>query len=165
MRRLIVEAALCDGCMKCVAACERHFFQYSGKNVVPKYQAAAGDELIPEEMAASGETCHSACFVRKDQAGRWVPNFCRQCPEAACLTTCMSGAIRQDPATGYLSYDSARCAACFMCVMNCPYGMPKPDAASFASVIKCDFCADQNAVPACAAACERGAVYVAEVEL
>lgn len=146
MQRIMVDAEFCDGCMKCVKACEQHFLPGS------------------EEPVISGETTHAACFVKKDREGRFVPAFCRQCSESACSITCMSGAIQVDPATGHMCYDKAQCAACFMCVMNCPYGMPKPDKDGYQSVIKCDFCAGRTS-PACVEACDRNAIYTVEVEV
>ena len=36
-----------------------------------------------------------------------------------------------------------------MCVMNCPYGVLKPDDATKSVVIKCDFCKDLGGEPSC----------------
>ena len=145
MLRIMVDAEFCDGCMKCVKACEQRFRPGSKAEVV------------------SGEAPHSACFVNTDQEGRFVRAFCRRCPEPACRITCMSGAIKEDPDTGRLCYDKGQCAACFMCVMNCPYGMPKPDPDGYGSVIKCDFCPELQ-LPACVKACDQKAIYVAETK-
>lgn len=146
MHRIMVDAYRCDGCMECVAACERR-----------QEKPAPADVM-------TGETRHSACFVRKNRQGQFVPNFCRQCSSPACLVTCMSGAIQQDPKTSHMHYDKERCAACYMCVMNCPYGMPKPDIITNKSVVKCNYCGDIEEIPDCAAACKTGAIYIAEVE-
>lgn len=145
MFRIIVEASLCDGCMECVRVCNRHF-----KGNV-------------EKPVNNGELAHSACYVKSDQNHRWVPLVCRQCREPDCEATCMSGAIRRDLKSGSLTYDRNQCAACFMCVMNCPYGMPKPEPDEKKSVIKCDLCLGEGG-PLCVAACHKGALQLMEVE-
>lgn len=145
MRRIIVNAELCDGCMQCVEACERHLYPES------------------RPQASQGESGHSACYILQDAQGRYVPAFCHQCADAVCRTTCMSGAIYPDAQSGTLRYNREQCAACFMCVMNCPYGMPKPEEDTMASVIRCDGCAGRE-VPACVALCSRGALDFLEVE-
>ena len=81
-----------------------------------------------------------------------------------CVTSCMSGAMRKNPETGLVEYDETKCGACYMCVMNCPYGVPKPDAATRTFVIKCDFCAGKEEGPSCVRACPKEAIYLKEVE-
>ena len=58
--------------------------------------------------------------------------------------SCMSGALTKDPETGHVQYDEKKCGSCFMCVMNCPYGVLKPDESTRSKVIKCDFCIDKG---------------------
>lgn len=74
----------------------------------------------------------------------------------------MSGALYQDEKSGHILYDEKRCGSCFMCVMNCPYGILKPDVTR-TKVLKCDFCGDREEGPACVAACPKQAIYVEEV--
>ena len=78
------------------------------------------------------------------------------------MESCMSGALYRDVETGHVLYKEERCGACFMCVMNCPYGIPKPDVGR-TKIIKCDFCNDRAEGPACVAACPKRAIYVEEV--
>lgn len=88
--------------------------------------------------------------------------FCRHCSSPKCLESCMSGALYRDGESGHVRYDGKRCGSCFMCVMNCPYGIPKPDVGR-TKIIKCDFCNDRAEGPACVAACPKRAIYVEEV--
>jgi len=74
----------------------------------------------------------------------------------------MSGALKKDPATGLVNYNEEKCAACFMCVMNCPYGVIKPDYTK-TKVIRCDFCAQHGGEPSCVKVCRSEAIYVKEV--
>lgn len=145
MRRIMVEASLCDGCMKCVEACG-------------KRRGGTLTEGIPFDKEKQ-----AACFVRKSRTGDFIPLVCRHCILPACLTACMSGALSRSEESGHILYDLERCASCFMCVMNCPYGMPKPAGGTEKGVIRCDFCMDSCGIPDCVVACTKGAIYIGEV--
>ena len=130
VERVIIDSTLCDGCMKCMAVCGGHF---------------------PDGQ--------SRLKVRTDAKGRYVPLICRQCPRPACMQGCMSGAISRCPDTGHLQYDSGRCGSCYMCVMNCPYGIPFPT--EDGHVARCDHCTDKE-TPRCVEVCQRHAIYLEE---
>ena len=89
--------------------------------------------------------------------------FCRHCDEPECVKSCMSGALTKDSESGHVFYDETRCGSCFMCVMNCPFGVLKPDRVSKSKVIKCDFCVNAGGEPSCVAACPKKAIHVEEV--
>ncbi|MGN0372325.1 MAG: 4Fe-4S dicluster domain-containing protein [Enterocloster sp.] len=131
MKRIIIDSTLCDGCMDCVRACKRHF--------------------------PDGE---ARVFIRRDARGRYVPLICRQCPRPSCMQGCMSGAISRDHDTGYLRYDREKCGKCYMCVMNCPYGIPFPT--EDGHVARCDFCKGEGDTPLCVIACRKRAIYLEE---
>jgi NAD(P)H-nitrite reductase large subunit/Fe-S-cluster-containing hydrogenase component 2 len=80
---------------------------------------------------------------------------CEQCLEPLCAFACKSGALRRDPASGRVTLDDARCVACFMCLMVCPFGI-RPDPARD-RVVRCDVC-EGRATPACVEACPTGAL-------
>ena len=63
---------------------------------------------------------------------------------------------------GLVEYDEDKCAACYMCVMSCRYGVPaiSPDRKR---MIKCDFCVHLEEGPACVRACPKKAIEVREV--
>ena len=75
----------------------------------------------------------------------------------------MSGALTKAPLDGHVYYDREQCGSCFMCVMNCPYGVLKPDDETHSVVIKCDFCRDLGGEPSCVKACPKQAIHVEEV--
>ena len=108
MRRIMINASLCDGCKNCTVACM--------------------------------------------QAHRDTPGTVYDLD----LT---------DPETGIVSYDEKKCGSCFMCVMNCPYGVLKADTATHTKVVKCDFCMKDDAKPNCVKSCPKKAIYVEEVSL
>ena len=131
MKRMIIDSTRCSGCGKCLSACAEHF----------------RDGI-------------SRILLRKDQKGRFVPLTCRQCPEPACMQGCMSGAISRNPETGHLRYQAEHCAKCYMCVMNCPYGIPFPT--RYRYVARCDFCDGEVSGPACVHVCSEKAIYLEE---
>lgn len=151
MKRIMIDASKCDGCKNCSIACMNAHRE--DRDVLDIYS------LEPSDPA--NETRN---FIRLSDDGCYKPIFCRHCDEPACAAGCMSGALQKDPETGLVTYDRRRCGQCFMCVMNCPFGLPKPDRATNSYIIKCDFCADHGGEPSCVKSCPKGAIYVSEVE-
>ena len=136
MRRIIVEYEKCDGCKNCSVAC------------------------MQAHRKTPGE---SRNFIYQADDGTYRPVFCRHCDEPECVMSCMSGALKKDADSGLVTYDEKRCASCFMCVMNCPYGVLKPDRVTNTKVIKCDFCSQDGGEPNCVKSCPKGAIHVEEV--
>ena len=93
-----------------------------------------------------------------------TPIICRHCDVPECVATCMSGALQKHPKSNHVIYDKAQCGQCFMCVMSCPYGLPRPDIESRTEVIRCHFCIGIAEGPSCAASCPVGTLSVVEVE-
>ncbi|MCX4267538.1 MAG: 4Fe-4S dicluster domain-containing protein [Lachnospiraceae bacterium] len=148
MKRIMIDPSKCDGCKNCALACmDSH--RKDGKTGVETLNFAD-----PANEARND--------IVNDGSGGYLPMFCRHCSVPQCAGSCMSGALYQDEKTGHVLYDETRCGACFMCVMNCPYGIPKPDV-SRVKILKCDFCMDREEGPACVAACPKNAIYVEEV--
>jgi len=102
-------------------------------------------------------------FILLNDSGKYIPVFCRHCAMPECVMSCMSGALEKDLETGHVRYDEKLCAECFMCVMGCPYGVPKPDRHTSSRVIKCDFCKDDPEGPNCVRACPKKTIRVEEV--
>lgn len=148
MKRILIDASKCDGCKNCNIACmDSH--REGEENVY---------SLDLEDI--SNETRN---FIKNDGQGGYIPIFCRHCDVPMCAQSCMSGALSKNPITGHVEYDAQKCAACYMCVMNCPYGLPKPDYKTRTKIIKCDFCKHKGGTPSCVASCPKNAIYVEEV--
>jgi carbon-monoxide dehydrogenase iron sulfur subunit len=150
MKRIMIEIDKCNGCKNCNVAC---------------MQAHREDDGNIYTLNFSDPRSESRNFILSGNAGKYVPIFCRHCYEPECVKSCMSGALTKDPESGHVLYDDKRCGACFMCVMNCPFGVPKPDRATRSKVIWCDFCKNDEEGPNCVRMCPNKAIRVEEVVL
>ena len=149
MKRIVINAEKCDGCKNCTAAC---------------MQAHRNDEGTIYDLDLTDVTNESRNRILVDKDGIYKPIFCRHCQQPECVMSCMSGALQKDSESGLVLYQEEKCGSCFMCVMNCPYGVLKPDTKTKSRVIKCDFCQDAGGEPSCVKACPKEAIYVEEVQ-
>ena len=148
MKRILIEYEKCDGCKNCSTAC---------------MQAHRESPGTIYDLDLADPANESRNFILKDAAGHYKPLFCRHCDEPECVKSCMSGALYKDPERGHVFYDETRCGSCFMCVMNCPFGVLKPDTLTQSKVIKCDFCVSAGGEPSCVKSCPKKAIRVEEV--
>ena len=149
MKRIFIDADKCDGCMNCTLAC------------MNAHRTDGGTDIRTLDLTDPAN--ESRNVILQDAEKHCRPLFCRHCPTPACVVSCMSGAMSRNPDTGMVEYDRERCGACFMCVMNCPFGVLKPDTTR-SYVVKCDFCRDDPEGPNCVRACPKEAIYVKEVD-
>lgn len=148
MKRIFITPGLCDGCKNCSLACMEAHRRDGGQGIYTL------DLLDPENISRNR--------IVLSASGGYDPIFCRHCDDPDCAAACMSGALRKSPETGLVDYDEDRCAACFMCVMSCRYGVPaiSPDRTR---MVKCDLCQHLPEGPACVRACPKGAIELREV--
>ncbi len=145
----MIDADKCDGCLNCTLAC------------MNAHRADGGD-ICSLRLTDLQNESRNVIHILPD--GSYRPVFCRHCAEPECVNSCMSGALHKNPETGIVEYDEKKCAACYMCVMNCPFGVLKPDDQSRTKVIKCDFCKELGGEPSCVKACPKQAIWVEEVQ-
>ena len=148
MKRIFIEPAKCDGCKNCTLACMESHREDGGRGLYTL------DLTDPANQSRNR--------ILSDGKGGYLPIFCRHCDDPDCAGTCMSGARVKNQTTGLVDYDAEKCAACYMCVMACRYGVPavSPDRKR---MIKCDFCQHLEEGPACVRACPKKAIEVREV--
>ena len=146
MRRIFIEREKCMACLTCRDICI---------NVRRAIPGNFEDFPVDTDIESRNHMSFSG--------GASTPVFCRHCDEPECVATCMSGALHKCPESGHIRYDKERCGKCFMCVMSCPFGMPKPDRATRTEVIRCTFCFGIADNPSCATACPTGTISVREV--
>lgn len=147
MKRIMIDAEKCDGCLNCTFAC----MHANRKQEGTVYDLRMTDQENParNRIAKIGDA--------------YYPLFCRHCDEPDCINVCMSGALKKNPDTGLVEYDEQQCCGCYMCVMGCRYGHPR-QSFDLKKVIRCNFCKDtEEKEPRCVAACPKEAIYVGEV--
>ncbi len=83
---------------------------------------------------------------------------CRHCPEAPCITACMTGAMHRNK-KGAVVVDKDKCVGCWMCIMVCPFGVIRREGEKIAS--KCDLCPDEE-IPMCVKNCPNEALVYEE---
>ena len=149
MKRIMINANNCHGCKNCAIAC-----MHAHAN------CDAGSLYSLNLTDTANESRNTILLNGK---GEFKPLFCRHCAQPECAKSCMSGALTKDYESGFVRYDANKCGSCFMCVMNCPFGVLKPDRATKTTIVKCDFCAQNGDDPSCVKACRSGAIYVMEV--
>ncbi len=147
MKRIVIDKSRCMGCLNCTIACMAEH---------------SSDSKSIYDLDLNDRASESRNYITLDQDNHPTPIFCRHCDEPQCVAACMSGAMTKDPETGVVNYDEERCAACFMCVMSCPYGVLKPSAQKDKKVIRCDYCQGRE-IPRCVENCPTGAIQFVEV--
>ncbi|MBK1813379.1 4Fe-4S dicluster domain-containing protein [Clostridium sp. YIM B02505] len=146
MNRIIIDKALCEGCMNCTLAC------------MAEHSESATSIFDVNLHDIKNE---SRSYIALDAEGKPTPIFCRHCDVPECANACMSGAMTKDSITGIVSYNEKKCASCYMCVISCPYGVLKSDDASKKVILKCDLCNGRE-VPRCVENCPTGAIHLYE---
>jgi len=144
----MIDSEKCSGCKNCFIAC---------------MQSHRSDNGSIYNIDLTDDVNESRNSIKTDVNGHYRPLFCRHCDDPECVVTCMSGAMTKNTENGLVLYNKSQCAACFMCVMNCPFGILKPDDRTTSFVLKCDFCIHDEKGPNCVKACPNGAIYVKEV--
>lgn len=153
MKKIMIEADKCDGCLNCSFACM-------------SAHRETEDEVRDDSFYTLNlldKANQSRNHIDSDGKGGYIPLFCRHCDEPKCVEACMSGALTKNVESGFVEYNQDRCGKCFMCVMSCPFGMASPDRVTNTKVVKCDFCKDKEHKPSCVASCPKKAITVEEV--
>ncbi len=163
---MLIDTTRCIGCRSCQVACK------SWNDLPAGRTAFTEDGANPPHLDASNFTrVLFAETVAADGTPRWtfVKRQCMHCLEPACAAVCPVGALVKT-ASGPVVYRDDRCIGCRVCMLACPFSVPKYEwSARVPYVRKCTFCADRQAMgkkPSCAAACPSGAItYGAREEL
>jgi Fe-S-cluster-containing dehydrogenase component len=132
----VIDPARCIGCQACVQACA-------------ECSTHRGTSMIHLE------------YIDRASSVQTTPQVCMHCTNPTCAQVCPADAIKQTPDGVVQSSLKPRCIGCQNCVLACPFGVPKYDAAPD-QMMKCDMCYDRTAVgkrPMCATVCPSEALY------
>ncbi len=145
MRRVYVKEQVCIGCHLCEVYCQ--------------LQHAQSRDLI---KVFKRELPHPLPRLRVEEKGVVSFSVCRrQCDEAPCVQSCLTGALSQDPDSGVVNVDEERCTGCWTCLLVCSLGVIRQDAEQ-KKVLKCDLC-QREEIPVCVANCPNEALAHVEV--
>jgi anaerobic carbon-monoxide dehydrogenase iron sulfur subunit len=156
VKTVFVNPERCLGCRQCEFACA----------------VEASQSKDPVAALSEPHAPHTRIHVEAGATiGTSFPSRCRHCDPAPCLQVCPTGAIYRDPDENVVLVDQARCIACAMCAIVCPF-----DAVTFHPAVgedddrlvatKCDGCVHlvtQGLEPACVAACMVDALVYGEI--
>lgn len=145
MRRVYVKEEVCIGCHLCEVYCQLQHAQ--SKDIIKAFKRESPRPLPRLRVEEEGELSFS---VR-----------CQHCDEAPCVRACLTGAITRDRETGVIKVDGEKCMGCWTCILVCPYGAIRRDAAG-GKTVKCDLCEGED-VPVCVANCPNEALVYVEV--
>lgn len=147
-RCLIVNLDRCSGCDSCVVHC--------------KYENGLGLGEYWNHVVSVGP--HGEF---PDVEMYWLPVFCQQCENAACVHVCPTGASYRDPDTNVVLVDKDKCIGCRYCMFACPYGVRHFNEEG-GVVEKCTLCSQLTAsgadVPACVHNCPTGARFFGDID-
>jgi len=157
MNTVIYSKEKCLTCHQCEMACA---IQHSHSGNI---YSAISEPVNPK----------SRIFIECDPSGTVsIPNKCRHCNPAPCVSSCPSGALKRAEETDVVLSDENKCIGCRNCLVNCPFGViifrksNKSRSGRFVS-IKCDECIDRtsgSSLPACVEACKTGALQYGELD-
>jgi carbon-monoxide dehydrogenase iron sulfur subunit len=147
LKRIFIEREKCEACFTCMVVC---------LNVHRKEPGNIDDLPLFSDIESRNYTTYAG--------GYSTSVICRHCDDPECVATCMSGALQKNPKSKLVSYNKERCGKCFMCVMCCPYGLPRPDNATRSEVIRCNFCKGIAGGPSCVAFCPTNTITIMEVD-
>jgi formate dehydrogenase iron-sulfur subunit len=129
-------------------------------------------KLVDPAVFIGCELCEKVCeFVNKEakaeiytsNEGINLPLTCMHCSNPVCVKVCPTAAIYEDE-DGAILVRVNRCIGCKLCLMVCPFGIPKFDSKR-SYIKKCDLCLKRDREglpPACVEVCPSGAILYGE---
>lgn len=157
---MLIDTSKCTACRGCQVACKQW-------NELPAETTKFfGGEGYQNPADLSGVTFTLVKFKEVASNGdlRWLfrKHQCLHCTQASCVNVCPVKAITKNE-LGFTQRNLKKCIGCKLCVIKCPFKVPRLDKNKKAQ--SCRFCADRvmnNLTPACAKTCPSGAIQFGE---
>lgn len=140
----------CLSCKTCEIACA-----VAKSNSLNLYDAINETPLPVKRIHVRSDKSGSEPLVR--------PEHCTQCKAAPCLTSCKFDAIFRNPETRTIQIVPEKCVGCGLCSRACPFNVitiVRGDAKKRVA-LKCTYCQEHQAGPACVRSCPTNALVVA----
>ena len=152
VKRIVINEDYCIGCRLCEVHC---LVAHSKSKKILK--------AFKEEGVRFRDAIPRIAFEQKGYTSFGMP--CRHCEDAACLESCMTGALYRDEKTGAVLLNEEKCVGCYMCIMACPYGVIRRQKKKKKIASKCDYCVDTaDQIPVCVKNCPNEALTFEEVD-
>ncbi len=144
MKAIAVHLDRCTGCKTCELYCATE----RGSNSKSLLQAVQETPLPQARVRVEGSNEVPVALQ------------CRQCVQAPCLDSCLTGALTRDPESGTVVILENNCIGCWTCTLFCPYGViyPWPERKI---ALKCDRCLYME-VPVCVDVCPTKALELVD---
>ncbi len=147
---ILIDTTRCIGCRLCEKACaEVNYLP------IPDTSEKANQAIVKKKRDTS-VTEYTVTNLYETEKGKvFVPWRCMHCNQPACHSACIVYALEKRE-TGHVTWDK-RCIGCRLCMMSCPFQIPKHTFQEPAAAIhKCNLCYGrflQGIVPGCVEAC------------
>jgi len=153
---ILVSPELCIGCRGCQVAC-KSWNLLPGDHTVNRGSYENPRDLNPHLY----NRIHYIELPSEKNPVRWVfvNNRCMHCDDAGCMKICPAPGALTRTKGGAVDIDKDKCIGCRLCVVACPFNVPRYDEKG--KVSKCHLCADRIAndiQPACTKTCPTGAL-------
>lgn len=144
MKVIAVHLDRCTGCKSCELYCATE----RGSNSKTLLQAVQESPLPQSRVRVEGSNEVPVALQ------------CRQCSQAPCLDSCLTGALTRDAESGIVVIQENNCIGCWTCTLFCPYGViyPWPERKI---ALKCDLCLYME-VPVCVDVCPTQALELVD---
>ena len=145
MKVIAVHIDRCTGCRTCELYCATE----RGSNAKSLLRAVAEEPRPMSRVRVEGTNQLSVALQ------------CRQCQQAPCLDSCLTGALKRDAESGIVVIQESNCIGCWTCTLFCPYGVihPWPERKI---ALKCDRCLYME-LPVCVDVCPTRALELVDL--